>query len=241
MITSANVNIICSNGAGNGKTLLARVFVDYLALIGRTSRVFDTDGGHGGIADYFGAISRVVDISRTAGQVELFDSILGAPHHDYIVDLSAKQFSRFFDVFTEIGFEQGAHEAGLRVAVYYILQPTIGSVLSGAGVRDGLYRSRFIPVHSEFLGDGRADPAFSANYQLLRPDRELTLPALGPEASTLVNRPDFSFQNLFTDTFMQVDPKSRGQLCDFLEALHKQFQSVQLTNDLADLKLHGVL
>ncbi len=241
MITSANVNIICSNGAGNGKTLLSRVFVDYLALIGRTARVFDTDGAHGGIADYFRGISRVVDLSKTEGQVELFDTILAEPLHDYVIDLSSKHFSRFFKVFSEIGFEQGAQEAGLRVAVYYILQPTIGSVLSGAGVRDGLRHSRFIPVHSEVLGDGRGDPAFAANFQLLRPDRELRLPMLEPEAAAYVCRPDFSFQNLFTEAFTEVEPKPREQLCDFLEALHKQFQSVQLTNDLADLKLQGVL
>ena len=241
MITSANINIICSNGAGNGKTLLSRVFVDYLALIGRTARVFDTDGRHGGISDYFPAISRTVDISKTEGQVELFDTILSEAHHDYVIDLSSAHFARFFKVFSEIGFEEGANEAGLRISVYYILQPTLGSVLSGAGVRDNLYQSRFIPVHNEYLGDGRSDPAFAANYQLLRPQRELVLPALGAEAATFVSRPDFSFQNLFTEAFEEVDLEPREQLCDFLEALHKQFQSVQLSNDLDDLKLHGVL
>ena len=241
MITSANINIICSNGAGNGKTLLSRVFVDYLALIGRTARVFDTDGRHGGIADYFPAISRVIDLSKTEGQVELFDTILAEPHHDRVIDLTSEHFAHFFEIFSEIGFEQATRDAGLRIAVYYVLQPALGSVLAGASVREGLVHSRFIPVHNEHFGDGRAEPAFAANYQLLRPDREPILPAPDADAAAYVSRPDFSFQNLFTEIFEEIELKQREQLCDFLEAMHKQFQSVQLSNDLADLRLQGVL
>ncbi len=183
----------------------------------------------------------MVDVSKTIGQVQLFDTILAEPQHDFVIDLSSRHFDEFFQVFSDIGFEEGALEAGLRIAVYFIVEPSAGSVQAAADVRKRLKRSKLILVRNETLRDVMKVPAVAANYHLVRPDRELTLPALGRKAATYVSEPDFSFQNLFSEEFADMPSKPKAQLCDFLEILHKQFQSVQLTNDLADLRLQGVL
>ena len=62
-----------------GKTLTARLYGDFLLLTGRDPQVFDTAAPPGGIIDFYPERTRLVDFSRTTGQVALFDTILASP------------------------------------------------------------------------------------------------------------------------------------------------------------------
>src|SRR6266536_1639408 len=106
------VYIICSDQHRNGKTLLARVLVDYLMLEGRDPFVIDTGYPDGPLRIHFPGRTALVDFSTVRGQMKVFDTILGSPGRDYVIDLTADETQRFCEVEIELGFFAEARRQG---------------------------------------------------------------------------------------------------------------------------------
>src|SRR5882724_10038799 len=106
------VYIVCSDQHRNGKTLLARVLVDHLMLEGRDPFVIDAGLPEGPLRTHFPGRTALVDFSTVRGQMKVFDTILGSPGRDYVIDLTADQTQRFSEAAIELGFFPEARRAG---------------------------------------------------------------------------------------------------------------------------------
>ena len=115
------IHIVCSDRHRNGKTLLARVLIDYLLLDGRDPFVIDANYPEGPLRDFFPGRTALVDFDQMPGRMKLFDTILGSLGRDYVVDLPAHQTKQFFEAVVELGFIQEAHKAGFQCALLYIV------------------------------------------------------------------------------------------------------------------------
>ena len=117
--------IFCSDRPRNGKTLLCRLFCGSVPDVEAGSfHVFDTDFPDGGIARAFPDNSEVIDFSRTPGQVHLFDTVMKQESRYCLVDLEPRLLETFFQTFEDIGFDEAAHDAGVGVVIYYMLDKT---------------------------------------------------------------------------------------------------------------------
>jgi hypothetical protein len=117
MRRSPVIFVVCSVRPRSGKTLLARVLVDYLLIDGHDPFVIDAgDSGHA-LRPYFPGRTAAVDYSQTLGRMKIFDTIMAGPGRDYVIDLAASATSNFFQFASELNFMAEARAAGFRTVV----------------------------------------------------------------------------------------------------------------------------
>jgi hypothetical protein len=70
-----------------GKTLVARLLIDFLRLNGGRTRAFDLNPGEGTLADLLPAVATRADIGSTQGQMALFDRLIVEGWRSEVIDL----------------------------------------------------------------------------------------------------------------------------------------------------------
>ena len=95
------VFIVCSDHARNGKTLLARVLVDFLLLEGRDPFCFDLGHPDPALRQYFPGRTAALDFAQAGRSGRLFDTMLARGGRDYVIDLSAQHLALFCEVAAE--------------------------------------------------------------------------------------------------------------------------------------------
>jgi hypothetical protein len=223
---SAHIHIICSDRPRNGKTLLARLYADWLSLRGADRlRVFDTDVPHGSIIQWFPDNTTLIDISRTIDHVKMLDEMIRETDVNYVVDLQSSLLDRFFEIFHDIAFDEGAAEAGIGVAVFFILDRSMRSIEAAKRTREKLRKAEFILVRNDAIGDILHEPKAAELYLSIPRDRDIRIPKLSNEARDMVERLGFSFAAFLTGKAEEVPVAARFEIWNFLEAIYNQRQA----------------
>jgi hypothetical protein len=222
-IIGSHIYIICSDQARNGKTLFARLYADCLALSG-TDRlhIFDTDFPGGDLARYFPDNSDILDISKTDGQVRLFDTMINNPQINYVVDLQSSLLSRFFKIFSDIGFDEGAAEAGIGVVVFFVVDRSMSSIHAADHIRSKLTCSEFVLVRNDSIGNLLHIPSAAREYSEIQKDRDLVLPKFSEAARNFIEQPQFSFADFIAGHYSSAPLEIRHELWSFLEKIYNQ-------------------
>lgn len=184
--------------------------------------IFDTDFPNGGLARSFPESSEIIDIERTAGQVRLFDTMIGEPDVNYVVDLQASLFSRFFTIFQDIGFDQGAADTGIGLVVFFIVDRSMSSIHSAERLRPKIGSSEFVLVHNQAIGTLLHLPSAATEYSEIQKDRDLVLPKFSDAARNFVEEPEFSFADFIAGGYHDVPMEIRVEIWNFLESLYNQ-------------------
>jgi hypothetical protein len=213
------VIVVCSDRARTGKSLLARLFVDYLLLAWRDPFLFDTAPPPGDAARFYPERSILVDLSRTRGQMALFDTILASPPRDFVVDLAAPQFARFFDTMAEISFLEELESRGYAMGVVYV---TDADTHPAELVR--LVAPLPVDTVTIVLNEGLVPPALAARaggqpplQPMVADVSRFVLPALDPVVSREVASPPFSFAGVVEGWMRRFDDATLLRLLTFLD------------------------
>ncbi len=148
MATSPTVHIICSDQHRNGKTLLARLLVDFLMLDGRDPFCIDTDTPDGPLRAFFPGRTALADFAAIKGQMKLFDTILAAPGRDYVIDLPARHTEAFFHTARDLDFFAECRNAGFRVFVFYVVDNSFASLKAAYALQRDGKSDLFVPVRN---------------------------------------------------------------------------------------------
>lgn len=233
--------IVCSNRGRNGKTLLARLYTDYLLMTGQDPWVFDSDAPHGRLRRYFPGRSDLIDIVRTESQVAMFDRILAEPSRDYVLDLPARDLNRFFGILDNIGFTEEARRLSVPVVVLYVVEPVVDSVLAARELMGRVRVDCFVPVQNRVFGDINAVARTAALYGELISDGEIVLPALDRGVINCLEDTSITLKMLMRSPPASVSDETRLAIYDMVVALFAQFHDLQLQFDLAGLRRLGVM
>ena len=152
MAEKPTIHIVASDANRNGKTLLARLITDYLLLDKRDPFLIDTDAPEGPLRHFFPGRTVLADFEKMPGQMKLFDTILGAPGRDYVVDLPQRHMLPFFTATAELNFWEEARAHGFRIFVYFIVDRAASSLKAAREIEQLAAPDLFIAVRNDQVG-----------------------------------------------------------------------------------------
>ncbi len=205
MATSPTVHIICSDQHRNGKTLLARVLVDFLMLDGRDPFCIDTDAPDGPLRAFFPGRTALADFAAIKGQMKLFDTILAAPGRDYVIDLPARHTESFFHTSRDLDFFAECKKSGFRVFVFYVVDNSFTSLKAAYALQREPGIDLFVPVRNMLV---------RSHW----PENEgaLTIPFLAAPIALAISNRRFSLREFVNGDPQGLAPDMVPQLQTFL-------------------------
>lgn len=215
-----------------GKTLLARLLVDYYMQEGHPLRAYDLNHGEASLAQFLPAQVTVASIAGVQGQMALFDQLVAADDTVKIVDIGAETFETFFALAYRIGFAEEARRHGIAFVVLFMMSPDRVAVEAYRSLNlrfSGLVLS---PVHNEMLGASQHREKYQARG---RGAALLRLPALAPGLRKYVEQPPFSFSGGLANA-TNIPFEVHVELQRWLRKVHLEFRELDLRVLLADLQ-----
>ena len=212
--------IIASRHPRVGKTLLARLLVEFLRISGRPLVGYDLDPREPTLAGCFPSLVWPIDITHTPGQMALFDRILADHWRTTVTDLGYGLSDQFFKVMAEIGFDDEARQRSIQPVVLYITDPAPITAQTYAELRGRLGGTVFVPVHNEaasFMVIGKDFPASSPKYETIR------IPRLSAIVRGVIDRPGFSFS-----TYMSQQPGGPTEVHSWISKIFAEFRELEL-------------
>jgi hypothetical protein len=146
------VYVTASDQHRNGKTLLARLLVDYLMLDGRDPFLIDTDVPEGPLRSYFPGRTLLADFAAMQGRMKVFDTILAAPGRDYVIDLPQRHTKPFFTAVKDLDFFAECRAQGFRIFIFYVVDIDKASARAAHETAEIKGIDLFVPVHNHFVG-----------------------------------------------------------------------------------------
>jgi hypothetical protein len=210
MAVQPTVYIVASDQHRNGKTLLARLLVDYLMLDGRDPFVVDTDAPDGPLRMFFPGRTALADFAAITGQMKAFDTILGAPGRDYVVDLPARHTETFFAAERDLGFFDECKKQGFRVFLFFVVDQSFVSLKAAQALQHYRGVDLFVPVRNMLVRS-----TWPAD------EGALTVPYMAAPLSSAIGNRRFSFRAFVQGDTQGLSPDDVPLLQNFLyEALN---------------------
>ncbi len=227
MAAGSTIYITASDQNRNGKTLLARLIVDYLLLDGKDPFILDTDAPDGPLRQFFPGRTVLADFEKMHGQMRLFDTILAAPGRDYVVDLPQRHMLDFFKAVDELNFFAEAKAHGFRIVVFFVVDRVLASLKTAKAIFEEPGIDLFVAVKNENVGS-------------VWPPEEgaLVLPALPRSVAIAIADRRFSLRNFVLGDDQGLEGADKLALNQFLFAVLGGLNGLDTEVSLAQLRRH---
>jgi len=212
--------IIASQHPRVGKTLIARLLIEFFRAGGRSLVGYDLDPREPTLAPYFPNLVWTVDIADTPGQMALFDRLIADHWRTTVIDLGYGLFEQFFSVMAEIGFEQEARRHSIQPIVLFITDSAPATARTYAALRRRLPQTIFVPLHNEATSFMFIDQDFPPT----RPEcGVIRIPRLSPIVRGVIDRPGFSF-----GSYMASQPGGPTEVHTWISTIFAAFRDLEL-------------
>jgi hypothetical protein len=190
------IYIVASPNPKVGKTLIARVLIEFVQKAGRKVVGYDLPTRKSELAERFPHLVESVDIADTHGQMRVFDQLLVDRATTKIVDLGSGPFDLFFAVMEKIDFVTEARQHLIEPIVLYVADGEPETARTYADLRRRLKSTIFIPVHNEAVSVVFAPHDYVTNGIECGPIRIARLSYL---VRRVIDRANFSFASFMTN------------------------------------------
>ena len=220
MAQPAPLYIVASPRPRVGKTLIARLLIEFFYAARRPLEGYDLHPREPALANRFPRLVWPVDIGETRGQMELFDRLVADNSSTKVIDLGYGPFEQFFDIMGEIGFVQEARRRLIEPIVLFISDPSAATINAYAELRQRLPATTFVPVHNESVSIMFAKEDFPPS----RPECSLLrIPRLSPIVRGVLDRPSFSFAS-----YMTSRPGGPTEVHQWISDIFAEFRELEL-------------
>jgi len=220
MTQPAPLYIVASPRPRVGKTLIARLLVEFFYVGRRAVIGYDLHPREPALASRFPRLVSALDIGETAGQVQLFDRLVADSGHTQIIDLGYGSYDTFFTVMAEIGFVQEARRRAIEPIVLFVADPAAATARSYAELRRALPATTFVPVHNEHIAvmfEREDFPGTRAECPMIR------IPRLSQIVRGVIDRPNFYFAN-----YMSQQPGGPTEVHQWIAEIFTGFRELEL-------------
>src|SRR4029077_8726928 len=114
------VYIICSPRPLVGKTLIARLLSEFLALQRGSVAAFDINLKEPSLLDYLPKVTETADVIDTFGKMQLMDRLILNDGVAKVIDLGFHAFDDFFTTCDEIGFMKEARRRSVAPVILFV-------------------------------------------------------------------------------------------------------------------------
>jgi hypothetical protein len=213
------IYIVASPRPRVGKTVLARLLVEFFRSGRRPLAAYDLNPRDPVLAGYFPKLVTPLDIADTRGQMMLFDQLIGRPA-TRVIDVGYGAYDQFFAVMAEIGFVREARRRMIEPVVLFAADHAAVTVRAYADLRHGLPDVTVVPVHNEFVSvtcDKDDFPPTRAACRMIR------IPRLSQMVRGVIDRPSFSFA-----TYLVATPGTPTEIHDWVAGIFAEFRELEL-------------
>ena len=226
----STVTIVASPRPRVGKTLLARMLVDFHLQEWRPVIGFDLNSGEASLSQFLPEHAAPASIAEVPGQMALFDRLIAHDGEAKVIDVGYESLNAFFALAEHIGFIEEANRNGIAVAILFMLTPDASSVEAYGSLSRRFPGALLVPVQNEILGAAQ----HRSKYPLGPGALTFRLPVLAPSLRRYAERLPFSFAQA------QADPHIPADIGDELEhwrrRVHIECRELGLRMLLADLQ-----
>jgi hypothetical protein len=213
---STAVYIICSPRPRVGKTLLARLLTEYLAVSNREVIAFDLSNNEPSLLDFLPKQTETAHIRDTFGQMQLMDRLIIDDGVPKVLDIDAAAFDNFFKVFQEIGFLKEAQRQGVTPIVLFLLDQDSASSRGYSMLARTVPPNALVAVSNEAVLYGDVPP-------WVRARRTLEIKLLPDFLKGYVAKPTFSF-----NAFARNPSLSSAELYDWVRGIFLLVREIEL-------------
>ena len=219
------VFIVCSPQGRVGKTLTARLLVDYFASSDRFPLAFETNHFEPGLAPAFPNETNVVDFTSTTGQMALFDRLVVADEIPKVVDLWHVSYEPFFRMAQEFEFFEEAWGRGIEPIVVLLTDEKERFAQEVKNLSAQWRGLKIVLIHDEALTRLPPEVVFEKPFRLAHP--VIPLPELDVVVRRALEQPKILLDRIIReptpDTSFVIISRVRTLLAPFFD----QFESLE--------------
>jgi hypothetical protein len=197
MLRPTPLYIVASPNPKVGKTLLARLLIEFAQSSGRRVLGYDLQSRKTALAERFPKFVEPVDISETRGQMQVFDRLLIDRTTTKIIDLGSGAFDQFFSVMEKTDFVRAARQELIEPIVFFVTDAEVETAHAYANLRARLGTATLVPVHNEAASATIAAEDFRASGIDCSP---IYIPLLSHLVRRVIDRATFSFARYIKET-----------------------------------------
>jgi hypothetical protein len=136
--------IVGADKGGVGKTTVSDTVLGYFAAQGVDARAIDTQMPAGNLIRRYPAITEVIDLGSSDGQIKVFDSL--GKHAVTVIDIQAGLLSPTLTLLSEIGLLSMVQDGKMNVTVMHVIGSTMQSLSEIEGAAKIIAGSRHFIV-----------------------------------------------------------------------------------------------
>jgi hypothetical protein len=211
------VYIICSPRPLVGKTLIARLLCEFLALQRGSVAAFDINLKEPSLLDYLPKLTETADVIDTFGKMQLMDRLILNDGVAKVIDLGFHAFDEFFKMSEEIGFMKEAARRGIAPLVAFVADTDRASARGHDMLRQQIFPSALLTIDNEFVVRGELPAAMGHG-------RVLAIAALPVFLKTYIDRLNFSFTG-----YLRTEKDSSTELHQWIRKNYSSFREIELS------------
>jgi len=237
------VILVGADKGGVGKTTITRTLLDYFVAHNVPTRAFDTESPRGTLKRFHPDVTEVVDVTATADQMKIFDTLTDAEAKVTVIDVRAGLLSYTLRALRDIGFLDIVKKGQLTFAVFHILGPSIASLdeiaETAAFVGDAKYF--LVKNHINNTNFFEWDPAtYESYFHRIKDAVEISIPHLNEMACEQVELASVPFLTFVANKRANGDPAAysfvlRGYVRHWLGNVWSEYDRVKL-KEIAEAK-----
>jgi hypothetical protein len=211
------VYIICSPRPLVGKTLVARLLCEFLALQRGAVSAFDINLKEPSLLDYLPKLTETAEIDDTLGKMQLMDRLILNDNVAKVIDLGFHAFDEFFRMCDEIGFINEAARRGIAPLVLFVADTDRASARGYEMLQRQIPPNALATVDNEFVVRGELPPAMGYG-------RVLEIAALPVFLKTYIDRLSFSFT-----AYLRSEKDSSTELHQWIRKNYSSLREIELS------------
>jgi hypothetical protein len=221
------IYLVCSARARVGKTLVARMIVEYCRGNGQPVKAFTINPIDVALNDFLPDTARTISLGETRGQMMLFDGLVIDDATTKLVDIGHQALDRFFTIAYDIEFAAEARRRRIEVIVAYVADPSDRSHQTYAALRERFPEFNFVPVFNDAVATGldfrRMFPAGSGAAQ------GVIVPKMPDAVHAIADSRPFSFSDFLRRPPPNLPRRLLDDLDGFSKRVHRQLRETELS------------